>query len=185
MEGSTTHPPKMNTLLRPDRVRWSIRQGLIVLCCLASLLQAEDQTRPSFLFLIADDMSPNLGCYGDPDAKTPNLDAFAASSIRYTRAFSARSNCRMTSARSRSPSVRRAIFVSTAARKISILTPKPMFGMPNNGRKPIGRGARKGSRSLRSTIISIRTRADSGKAARPFWSIRQNSKTINGTTRTK
>ncbi len=93
MEGSTTHPPKMNTLLRPDRVRWSIRQGLIVLCCLASLLQAEDQTRPSFLFLIADDMSPNLGCYGDPDAKTPNLDAFAASSIRYTRAFSAAGVC--------------------------------------------------------------------------------------------
>lgn len=83
----------MNTLLRPDRVRWSIRQGLIVLCCLASLLQAEDQTRPSFLFLIADDMSPNLGCYGDPDAKTPNLDAFAASSIRYTRAFSAAGVC--------------------------------------------------------------------------------------------
>lgn len=93
MEGSTTHPPKMNTLLRPDRVRWSIRQGLIVLCCLASLLQAEDQTRPSFLFFIADDMSPNLGCYGDPDAKTPNLDAFAASSIRYTRAFSAAGVC--------------------------------------------------------------------------------------------
>lgn len=83
----------MNTLLRPDRVRWSIRQGLIVLCCLASLLQAAEQTRPSFLFFIADDMSPNLGCYGDPDAKTPNLDAFAASSIRYTRAFSAAGVC--------------------------------------------------------------------------------------------
>jgi arylsulfatase A-like enzyme len=93
MEGSTTHPPKMNTLLRPDRVRWSIRQGLIVLCCLASLLQAAEQTRPSFLFFIADDMSPNLGCYGDPDAKTPNLDAFAASSIHYTRAFSAAGVC--------------------------------------------------------------------------------------------
>ncbi|MBP6602258.1 MAG: sulfatase-like hydrolase/transferase [Verrucomicrobiales bacterium] len=38
-------------------------------------------------------MSPNLGCYGDPDAKTPNLDAFAASSIRYTRAFSAAGVC--------------------------------------------------------------------------------------------
>ncbi len=49
--------------------------------------------RPNFLLLIAEDMSPNLGCYGDPDARTPNLDNFAERSIRYTRAFSATGVC--------------------------------------------------------------------------------------------
>lgn len=57
-----------------------------------SAAKAEDE-RPNFLFLIAEDMSPNLGCYGDPDAVTPNLDALAARSIRYTRAFSATGVC--------------------------------------------------------------------------------------------
>jgi len=52
-----------------------------------------DPERPNFLFIIAEDMSPNLGCYGDPDAVTPNLDAFAARSIRYERAFSATGVC--------------------------------------------------------------------------------------------
>jgi len=56
-------------------------------------LHAEGKERPNFLFIIAEDMSPNLGCYGDPDAKTPNLDAFAARSVRYTRAFSATGVC--------------------------------------------------------------------------------------------
>jgi len=49
--------------------------------------------RPNFLFILAEDMSPTLGCYGDPDARTPHLDAFAAAGIRYTRAYSATGVC--------------------------------------------------------------------------------------------
>lgn len=79
---------------RINRVRPAIQQGLIVLFLLAATsLYAEEKERPSFLFIIAEDMSPNLGCYGDPDARTPNLDSFAARSIRYTRAFSATGVC--------------------------------------------------------------------------------------------
>jgi len=79
---------------RFNRVRSAIQQGLIVLLLLAATsLYAEEKERPSFLFIIAEDMSPNLGCYGDPDARTPNLDSFAARSIRYTRAFSATGVC--------------------------------------------------------------------------------------------
>ncbi|MDF1823068.1 MAG: sulfatase-like hydrolase/transferase [Verrucomicrobiales bacterium] len=56
-------------------------------------VRSEEGERPSFLFIIAEDMSPNLGCYGDPDARTPHLDAFATRSIRYTQAFSATGVC--------------------------------------------------------------------------------------------
>lgn len=42
---------------------------------------------PNILCLVAEDISPYLGCYGDPYANTPNLDAFATEAIRYTRMF--------------------------------------------------------------------------------------------------
>ncbi|MCE9527818.1 MAG: sulfatase [Planctomycetales bacterium] len=42
---------------------------------------------PNIVFLTCEDVSPNLGCYGDPDAITPNLDRFAVQGARFTRAF--------------------------------------------------------------------------------------------------
>ncbi|MGL6096275.1 MAG: sulfatase family protein, partial [Fimbriiglobus sp.] len=43
--------------------------------------------RPNILLIGAEDISPSLGCYGDPDAITPNLDRFAAQGARFPRAF--------------------------------------------------------------------------------------------------
>ncbi|MEQ1841926.1 MAG: sulfatase-like hydrolase/transferase, partial [Verrucomicrobiales bacterium] len=53
-------------------------------------LHAEDTALkpPNILWLSAEDLSPDLGCYGDTFATTPNLDAFAQRAIRYDRAFS-------------------------------------------------------------------------------------------------
>lgn len=42
--------------------------------------------RPNVLWLTCEDMSPNLGCYGDPLAVTPALDRLARQGIRYTQA---------------------------------------------------------------------------------------------------
>jgi N-sulfoglucosamine sulfohydrolase len=44
-------------------------------------------TRPNILWLTSEDNGPFLGCYGDPNAITPNLDRLAAQGIRYTHAF--------------------------------------------------------------------------------------------------
>lgn len=44
--------------------------------------------RPNILWITSEDNGPHLGCYGDPNAVTPNLDALAASGLRYTRAWS-------------------------------------------------------------------------------------------------
>lgn len=49
--------------------------------------------RPNLLWITAEDLSPALGCYGDPDALTPHLDAFAKTSVRYTNAFAAAPVC--------------------------------------------------------------------------------------------
>lgn len=43
--------------------------------------------RPNIIFIGAEDISPTLGCYGDPVAKTPNLDRLAAQGARFERAF--------------------------------------------------------------------------------------------------
>jgi N-sulfoglucosamine sulfohydrolase len=43
--------------------------------------------RPNVVWIVAEDFSPNLGCYGDPDAVTPNLDKFAKQGARFTRCF--------------------------------------------------------------------------------------------------
>jgi len=42
---------------------------------------------PNIVWIVTEDISPNLGCYGDADAITPNLDAFAAQGTRFARAF--------------------------------------------------------------------------------------------------
>src|SRR5829696_5823271 len=44
--------------------------------------------RPNLLWITCEDMSPNLGCYGDKYAVTPNIDALAARGMRYTNAIS-------------------------------------------------------------------------------------------------
>jgi N-sulfoglucosamine sulfohydrolase len=44
-------------------------------------------TRPNVLWLIAEDLSPDLGCYGNKLVRTPNIDRLAAESVRFTRAF--------------------------------------------------------------------------------------------------
>ncbi len=44
--------------------------------------------KPNILWVSAEDHGPHLGCYGDDYATTPNLDAFAARSLRYEKASS-------------------------------------------------------------------------------------------------
>ena len=49
--------------------------------------------RPNILWITCEDISPDLGCYGDPVAQTPNLDAFASEGVRYSNAFSVSGVC--------------------------------------------------------------------------------------------
>ena len=57
----------------------------------AGFLHAED--RPNILWLSAEDISPHLGCYGDPHAITPHLDQLAKEGTRYTHAFTTAGVC--------------------------------------------------------------------------------------------
>jgi uncharacterized sulfatase len=51
---------------------------------------ARDQAthnRPNILWLSCEDISAHLGCYGYPNATTPNLDRFTKQGVRYSHAF--------------------------------------------------------------------------------------------------
>ena len=39
------------------------------------------------LFLVVDDLRPKLGCYGESNMVTPNIDQLAAKSVRFDRAY--------------------------------------------------------------------------------------------------
>ena len=49
--------------------------------------------RPNILWLIAEDFSQHLGCYGTKEVWTPNLDRLAADGMRFTRAFTTAPVC--------------------------------------------------------------------------------------------
>jgi arylsulfatase A-like enzyme len=49
--------------------------------------------RPNILWVSFEDTNPFYGCYGDPVARTPNLDRLAAQGCRWTRAFSTAGVC--------------------------------------------------------------------------------------------
>ena len=49
----------------------------------ASLIAAQ----PNFIWIVGEDLGPELGCYGDSYARTPNLDKLASEGVCFTRAF--------------------------------------------------------------------------------------------------
>lgn len=51
------------------------------------------QARPNILWIIAEDLSPDLACYGYKGVQTPNLDRLAARGMRFEKAFTTAPVC--------------------------------------------------------------------------------------------
>ena len=66
--------------------------ALVVLAFL-SPSQADEPARPNILWLSSEDHGPQLGCYGDAFASTPNVDRLAARGVIYTHAWSCAPVC--------------------------------------------------------------------------------------------
>ncbi|MEX0321186.1 MAG: sulfatase [Puniceicoccaceae bacterium] len=53
----------------------------------------ESVVRPNIIWIMAEDISTELACYGHPAVKTPNLDMLAKSGKRYANAFCTAPSC--------------------------------------------------------------------------------------------
>jgi N-sulfoglucosamine sulfohydrolase len=75
-----------------------ILRTLFVLCCFAFVSgdaapRCDAADRPNILWLITEDMGPQLGCYGTREVATPVLDDLAARGMRFQNAFSVTPVC--------------------------------------------------------------------------------------------
>jgi arylsulfatase A-like enzyme len=68
----------------------SLTATLLALCAYACAQAAE---KPNVLFLIVDDLRPELGCYGKDYIKSPNIDALAKSGMVFDRAYVQQAVC--------------------------------------------------------------------------------------------
>jgi iduronate 2-sulfatase len=66
-------------------MRHFLRPALILLLCVIPAVAAEQ--RPNVLLIIADDLRPELGCYGVNSIKTPNIDRLAARGRQFDFAY--------------------------------------------------------------------------------------------------
>ncbi|MCR9197791.1 MAG: sulfatase [Planctomycetaceae bacterium] len=60
---------------------------------LTAVCRAEDRRAPNILWIVAENLSNDLACYGQANVRTPVLDKLAAEGVRYTHAFATSPVC--------------------------------------------------------------------------------------------
>lgn len=75
--------------MKPNRLVYTL--GVLLL---ASLVQAKETTRPNIIFLFTDDQNTySLGCYGNTDVVTPNIDSLARDGVTFDRHYTVTAIC--------------------------------------------------------------------------------------------
>lgn len=80
---------------RIQRLLGSIRpsSGFAVIILLVCGMGHVRAASPDILLIVIDDLRPMLGCYGDPNIRTPNIDRLAKQSVVFDRAYCQYAKC--------------------------------------------------------------------------------------------
>ena len=78
-------------MVNVTRFRLAAGLYLWLLACLVISRGAEQ--RPNILWISCEDISPHLGCFGDPHAVTPHLDTLARQGVRFPNTFTTAGVC--------------------------------------------------------------------------------------------
>ena len=80
--------------------KFALSYFCVAFLCFAASLNAENEfeldekSKPNIVYILADDLGfGELGCYGQKKIRTPNLDALAASGMRFTQHYSGSPVC--------------------------------------------------------------------------------------------
>ena len=68
-----------------------IQWTFLVTCLVAPATLCAEQF--NVLFIAVDDLRPELGCYGNPLVKSPNIDRLAARGLTFNRAYCQQALC--------------------------------------------------------------------------------------------
>ena len=70
------------------RYRLEIAVLVGIVMCVSASVSAAGSEKPNIVFILADDLGAvDLGCYGADLHETPNIDALAKQSVRFTQAY--------------------------------------------------------------------------------------------------
>ncbi|MFV0268978.1 MAG: sulfatase [Draconibacterium sp.] len=60
---------------------------LLVTLSFSGFTGAQNTQKPNVLFIVVDDLRPEIGCYGHPQIKSPNIDKLAEGGLVFNRAY--------------------------------------------------------------------------------------------------
>lgn len=70
-----------------------LRTITVTLILAAAISSAYSQDKPNILWIVADDLGPDLGCFGNELVQTPNLDQLASQGMKFTGLFTVTPVC--------------------------------------------------------------------------------------------
>ena len=84
---------KYSEVLKHKKLMSKITKLLLATFCLSPLFVSADQ-RPNIIFLFSDDQNLlSVGCYGNPEVQTPNMDKLGADGVIFDKHYNTTSIC--------------------------------------------------------------------------------------------
>src|SRR5712692_1451965 len=79
--------PSLVKVVLPPSLLGLLFSSLLFAPANTTSLSATQRPKYNVLFIISDDLRPELGCYGNPIVQTPNIDSLAARGTRFNHAY--------------------------------------------------------------------------------------------------